>query len=341
MRKTLVALLVVPLAAISACGGNGSGPSSSPGSNTPSSSSTPSASASAPSSTSTALGSPAELSGVSISGPIGRQPKVSVAGTLKFAQPAAKTIITGKGPKVTAKDFIALNYSLIKNDGSLLGSTYTGAPLVTELSNSQQLPAFMLKALVGTTVGSRVAVALPSALSVEASQQASSGTPSAQDTSEVVVLDVDKQVTNPTSLPKTVSGKSVSQPADQPQLRLAKGVPSRFTASAKVPAKLKKSSATVVVKGTGARVTSGQIITVQYVPKGKVLQTSFTQPTPAQLVIGKGQVIPCWDKNLIGQRVGSRIVLQCTSADAYGSQGGQGIPKNADLLFSVDILAAD
>jgi peptidylprolyl isomerase len=55
-----------------------------------------------------------------------------------------------------------------------------------------------------------------------------------------------------------------------------------------------------------------------------------------------GQVIPGWDKGLVGQTVGSRVLLVIPPADGYGSAGSpQANIKGTDtLVFVVDILAA-
>ncbi len=54
------------------------------------------------------------------------------------------------------------------------------------------------------------------------------------------------------------------------------------------------------------------------------------------------QVIPGWDKGLIGQTVGSRVMLVIPPADGYGKTGNSqaGIKGTDTLVFVVDILGA-
>jgi peptidylprolyl isomerase len=93
-------------------------------------------------------------------------------------------------------------------------------------------------------------------------------------------------------------------------------------------------------------VKSGQTITAQYVgqiyPDGAVFDSSWQRGQSAQFPIGTGGVIKGWDQGLVGQKVGSRVILVVPSELGYGKAGKPPtIPKNADLIFSVDILAAN
>jgi len=90
----------------------------------------------------------------------------------------------------------------------------------------------------------------------------------------------------------------------------------------------------------------GQSVTVQYTgqlyPDGNVFDSSWTNGQPFSFQLGGGNVIKGWDQGLVGQRVGSRAILVIPSELGYGAQGqGTDIPKNADLIFAVDILAAN
>jgi peptidylprolyl isomerase len=57
---------------------------------------------------------------------------------------------------------------------------------------------------------------------------------------------------------------------------------------------------------------------------------------------GEGQVIKGWDSGLVGQAVGSRVLLVVPPADGYNSSGQSqvGINGTDTLVFVVDILAA-
>ncbi len=106
----------------------------------------------------------------------------------------------------------------------------------------------------------------------------------------------------------------------------------------------------VISAGSGAPVAKGDTLVANYsgqtwAPKsGKpnVFDSSFDRGAPAAFVIGVGNVIPGWDKTLVGKRLGSRVLLSIPPADGYGSQGqsGAGISGTDTLVFVVDLLAA-
>jgi peptidylprolyl isomerase len=63
---------------------------------------------------------------------------------------------------------------------------------------------------------------------------------------------------------------------------------------------------------------------------------------PAQFQIGTGNVITGWDQGLVGQTVGSQILLVIPPDLGYGAEGqpSAGIAGTDTLVFVVDILAA-
>ena len=103
-----------------------------------------------------------------------------------------------------------------------------------------------------------------------------------------------------------------------------------------------------LVKGTGPAVAKGQTVVSQYVGAiwrtGKVFDSSWSRGTPFGFTIGAtpSQVITGWDKGLIGQTVGSRVMLVVPPAEGYGKTGSSqaGIKGTDTLVFVVDILGA-
>jgi peptidylprolyl isomerase len=97
--------------------------------------------------------------------------------------------------------------------------------------------------------------------------------------------------------------------------------------------------------GTGASVKSGDCLQVKYsgvvAATGSVFQENFDQTTAFQFQLGHGQVIQGWDQGLVGVKAGGVRRLVIPAALAYGSSppAGSNIPANADLVFTVKILA--
>jgi peptidylprolyl isomerase len=101
-----------------------------------------------------------------------------------------------------------------------------------------------------------------------------------------------------------------------------------------------------LIKGTGPKVTKGQFLVVQYTGMiwrtKKVFDSSWTRGEPFGTPIGKGQVISGWDTGLVGQTVGSRVMLVIPAADGYGKTGSSSVGINGTdtLVFVVDIVSA-
>ena len=97
-----------------------------------------------------------------------------------------------------------------------------------------------------------------------------------------------------------------------------------------------------LIVGNGQPAKIGQKLTVQYVlatySARKVIQSSWTAK-PFTFTLGAGQVIPGWDKGMVGMRVGGRRELILPPALGYGANSpGAGIAKNDTLVFVVDLL---
>jgi FKBP-type peptidyl-prolyl cis-trans isomerase len=103
-----------------------------------------------------------------------------------------------------------------------------------------------------------------------------------------------------------------------------------------------------LVKGTGQTIAKNQTVVVQYVGaiwrNGTVFDASWTRQQPFGFTIAAtpSQVIPGWNKGLVGQTVGSRVMLVIPPADGYGKSGNSqaGIKGTDTLVFVVDILGA-
>ncbi len=98
-----------------------------------------------------------------------------------------------------------------------------------------------------------------------------------------------------------------------------------------------------IVTGTGAEAKTGDAITVNYVgalySNGKVFDASWKRNEPFAFTLGKGQVIPGWDKGIVGMKVGGRRELIIPAELAYGKAGRPpSIPPNSPLIFIVDLL---
>jgi peptidylprolyl isomerase len=99
----------------------------------------------------------------------------------------------------------------------------------------------------------------------------------------------------------------------------------------------------VLERGTGDLVEAGQDIEVHYLGQtwnGRVFDTSYDRGESISFPIGVGAVIAGWDEGLVGQQVGSRVLLSIPAHLGYGDRGvpQAGIRGGDTLVFVVDIL---
>ena len=98
-----------------------------------------------------------------------------------------------------------------------------------------------------------------------------------------------------------------------------------------------------IAEGTGAEVTQGATITVNYEGRyidDTVFDSSFDRGTPFSFRLGLGQVISGWEQGLVGMREGGTRRLVIPSDLAYGTTGSPGgIPPLMTLVFDVEIVS--
>ncbi len=98
-----------------------------------------------------------------------------------------------------------------------------------------------------------------------------------------------------------------------------------------------------LIEGSGKTATPGSSVRVQYVlatySSGKVIQSSWTS-SPFTFTLGAGEVIPGWDKGVVGMKVGGRRELIIPAGLGYGQQSpGPGIAPGDTLVFVIDLLS--
>ena len=106
-------------------------------------------------------------------------------------------------------------------------------------------------------------------------------------------------------------------------------IPAGDVAKAGLPA---QAGDTVSMNYTG-RLQNGAVFDSNVDPKFKHVQ-------PFVFILGAGQVIPGWDKGIVGMRVGEKKTLTIAPGYAYGVNGVPGvIPPNSTLIFDVELVS--
>lgn len=96
-----------------------------------------------------------------------------------------------------------------------------------------------------------------------------------------------------------------------------------------------------VVVGTGTEATNGRLLRVTY--SGYLINgTKFDSNVGGStfpFTLGAREVITGWDQGVAGMRVGGKRKLVIGSNLAYGPAGRGTIPRNATLVFDVELVA--
>jgi peptidylprolyl isomerase len=279
----------------------------------------------------------AALDAISVSGSVGKASDLTFKDKVNDSNQDSKVLVTGSGPTVNTKDSVVLQTVIA--DGTTkktLSDSYSGSgPSMVDLSG--QVQPFLVDALSGNKIGSRVLLAVPAKQIFGTSGNPQVGI-GANDTL-VFVLDM-------VGLGKSgPDGTSHSEPSWAPKVNRTQGAVSGLD-FAKTPKPNGKLRVAALRSGTGPVLKDGQTAFVRYVGqvyRGKQpFDQNFTgqDTAPRSFQIANGHVITGWVKGLVGQRVGSEVVLQIPPQDAYGKKAQQGIPANSTLYFVVDILGA-
>jgi len=338
LRRRLAVLTVVPLLlGAAACGASSkpsAGPSHSPSS--PSKTATPASPSTQP------PAQKASISGVSVSGDFGKAPQVKIDSPLTLSQPVYTVVQKGHGAPVQTNKQALINLDLVDGKtGKQAASTFgQPAPYYLQAVSSTQFFPAVIDAITGKPVGTRVAVALPAADAYGAK-----GNPQLHiGPNEPVVFVVDIMAVQPTNVLSGPKGtKATNLPKDLPTVVEKNGNVTGLDFSKAPKNPPSKLEVIPLVKGTGPVTTKNSLVTFNYFGEvwgaSKPFDESYSKQ-PVTFLLGAGQLIQAWDQGLVGLHQGSRVMIVAPPSVAYGTNGNPqgGIPKNATLVFVVDIL---
>jgi FKBP-type peptidyl-prolyl cis-trans isomerase len=282
---------------------------------------------------------PSRPAAVSVSGRFGAAPSVRIPAAKAASALTVRTLVRGAGPVLASSDVFISNYAVYVWSGTahhLAASTFsTHSP--QPLLAAQLLPG-LRKALVGQKMGSRVLAVIP-----PAEGYGKAGNPQAGiKGTDTLVFVVDML----TKVPHSASGKQVStgggslptvtpQGSSAPRIAIPAGSP---------PSSLVTKT---LIKGSGPAIVKGDTVIAQYVGEiwrtRKVFDSSWSRaPFTFRIGSSPSQVITGWDRGLLGDPVGSRVLLVIPPKDGYGKSGQPqaGIKGNDTLVFVVDLVGA-
>jgi FKBP-type peptidyl-prolyl cis-trans isomerase len=280
-----------------------------------------------------------DLNSVSVAGKAGQKPAIKVTTPFAASKTDRRTLSSGNGSIVSPGQRITIDYVGINGtDGKEFDTSFGKTDSATFTLDDKQIIKGMVTGLSGVTVGSRVLIAVP-----PADGYGTTGAPAAGiGPTDTLLFVVD--VKSASTVLKRAEGTAVKPKSGLPKVTLDKtGKPTIKLPGGKAPADLVVQP---LIQGKGAKVTKGQTITVNYTgviwPGGKQFDSSWTTGSPASFQIGAGKVISGWDQGLVGQKVGSQILLVIPPDKGYGATGKPeaGIKGTDTLVFVVDILDA-
>ena len=220
--------------------------------------------------------------------------------------------------------------------GKQFDTSYGGrTPLTVDLTKDKSLAGF-IKALEGQRVGARLLAAIPP---IDGFGAARPEVGLNKSDTMVFYLNILEKVG------KAATGKKQALPADVPAVVVEGGRPTGFKKTASTPATLTR----VAARTSRSRATAPRC--PRAAPSSRTTSARCTRRAPSSTRRGtaarrrrsrSSSVIKCWQNLLPGVPIGSRVVLECTAADAYGDSpppGGKIKPGDA-LLFVVDVLDA-
>ena len=282
----------------------------------------------------------ATLADVQVRGEIGTAPSVVVPTPFVAAKFDRRVIAAGDGPEVRSGDQVTIEYVGIDGvDGRTFDSSFQRRQASTfVLSGSSAVLPGMTKAVDGVKVGSRLVVALPPVDGFGDPGMASLGI----GPTDTLVFVVD--VTSAKALLTRAEGAAQPAKAGLPTVTLDDGGAPTVTIPRTAPPKALVVDRRII--GTGATVQKGQSVSVQYTgvlwPGGKVFDSTWDRGQSVNLEIGVGKQLKGLDSGLVGQSVGSQVLLVIPPNQGYGTPGNPsaGIKPTDTLVFVVDILDA-
>jgi hypothetical protein len=272
---------------------------------------------------------------VTATGKMGSAPKVEFPTPLYTKTTEKSEVIAGKGAPIQAGQPVIIDVTLLNgtNGAVLQQSSYAagGGSIIT--AGKSAFPA-VSEALQCATVGSRVVIV--GSPKDTHSGQADPANGIAKDDSFIYVVDVKS------AFPAKANGADQMQINNLPAVVLAPdGTPGITIPDRSAPTSF---SATLLKKGDGAKVKQGDYLIIKDTGVNWADKTVFSstwktgQATVIQ--VGAPSVVAGLSKGLVGQQVGSQVLLIVppTLATSDGTDSSVTVPSGATLIYVVDIL---
>lgn len=323
-RIVLAASALVLSATLAACGGT---PAETP---TPTPSVTPSDTAS-PTPTRDPIPVSNSIDAITVTGDAGAPPQITVPAPFAIDETRTRTLVEGQSdaPVAEADSIVEVHYLGVnaRSNETFDSSWERGQPAMFSLT--EVVPGFT-KGLTGARAGQRVLIAMPGTDGYDSG----GGRPPAIEVGDTLVFAVDVIA---------VSVKEATGTPQNPDLPVtlgeAEGLPTvTIDSAATPPAEL---LAAPVIKGAQRAVGPDDYLLVNYRmyswKTGELIEDKFAAPVAGQL----NQTIEAWKQGIVGQAIGSRVLLVAPPAVAFEKasldppvEAGDTVVYVIDILFS-------
>ena len=283
-----------------------------------------------------------EVESISIVGDFGAAPEVTLDAPLEVESTQRAVVIAGGGETVANGDDLMVDYALYNAATGVLieESGYTEAsPSALTLNTENPNFVGLSLSMACSTVGSRVAGLIPP---IEAFGL--TGAPEfGLEAGQALLFIVDIIEIKPPAVPALdrLEGDASEAPEGFPTVTYAEnGAPTVELPEGQIPTEF---SVATVIEGDGVEVGGGDVVVVQYHGvnwnTGEVFDSSWERGEPASFPTNG--VITGFSDGLIGQNVGSRVIIIIPPELGYGPAGGTpdgSIGATDTIVFVVDIL---
>ncbi len=280
-----------------------------------------------------AAGGGAQVDAIEVSSEPLTKPTVTFASPITAESIQSRVVIEGDGEVFTGRNLIEFEFAGYNGGtGDLLQETeFDGKNPAPGFFGPESVPNFC-SALVGAKEGSRVVAIFPPKDAHDGRGVESLGI--GPEDSFVFVFDLSRVYL------EKAEGSSVAPEAGMPAVvTTPEGIPGITIPSSEAPDELRIAQ---LIKGAGETVKTGENVTMHYSgflwDGGTKFDSSWDKGSPAQFVVAQGQLIDGFLSAVIGQTVGSRVVVVIPPALGYGEQASSTIPANSTLVFVIDIL---
>ncbi len=280
------------------------------------------------------------LDAITVEGAFGEAATVTFEPPFESETTVRRVLEEGDGDPLEAGMTVSFrNVAVNGRDGNVFDDSFEGDTDATLVMDESQIIPGLVRGLAGVPVGSRVVIAVAPADGFEPR----GGIPDAGvEPGDTVIFVIDVL---DASVPLTrAEGEAVEPPEGLPTVELAEnGAPTITLPEGEPPTEL---VAEPLIQGDGPVVEEGQTLSAHYTgviwDGGEQFDSSWDRGEPSSFPIGVGGVIAGWDEALVGQKVGTQMLLVIPPDQGYGPEGNEsaGIEGTDTLVFVVDILGA-